>query len=186
MLATGGLGGVHRAAAQTFDVSADLPELAAADGVLVVCSGAKAILDLPATLEVLETTGVAVVGYRTSTLPAFTAGSSGLPLEWRVDSPAEAAALVRAHRALGLPGAIVLAQSVPAAEAVAGAELEAAVAAALADAHAAGIVGKAITPFLLDHVRQSTGGRSLVANAALIVANSRLAAEVAVVLVGGG
>ena len=113
VMATGGLGGVHRGAAETFDVSNDLDELARADGALVVCSGVKSILDVPATLEVLETRGVAVVGYRTDEFPAFTTRSSGLPLEARVDTPGEAAAVVAAHRALGLPGAVVLAQPVP-------------------------------------------------------------------------
>ena len=114
VMATGGLGGVHRGAGRTFDVSADLDELARADGALVVCSGVKSILDVPATLEVLETRGVLVVGYRTDEFPAFTTISSGLPVEARVDTPGEAADLVRAHRRLGLPGAIVLAQPPPA------------------------------------------------------------------------
>ena len=112
-MATGGLGGVHRGASTTFDISTDLDELARADGMAVVCSGVKSILDVPATLDVLETRGVAVVGYRTDTFPAFTTGSSGLPLDARVDDPGEAAALVRAHRSLGLPGAVVIAQPVP-------------------------------------------------------------------------
>src|SRR5207237_2637997 len=100
VMATGGLGGVHRDAATTFDVSTDLDELARADGALVVCSGVKSILDVPATLEVLETRGVPVVGYRTGELPAFLTRSSGLALEARVDTPDEAAALARSHRAL--------------------------------------------------------------------------------------
>ncbi len=112
-MATGGLGGVHRDASSSFDVSTDLDELARADGALVVCSGMKSILDLPATLESLETRGVLVVGYRTDELPGFLTRSAGLRLEHRVDSPAEAARLVRADRGLGLPGAIVLAQAVP-------------------------------------------------------------------------
>ena len=182
VMATGGLGGVHRGAAATGDVSADLDELARGDGVLVVCSGVKAILDVPATLEALETRGVAVVGYRTGTLPGFTVASSGLPLEWRVESAAEAAALVRAHRALGLPGAIVLAQPVPAADALDGAEFEAALATALVEAEAQGVGGKALTPFLLDCLRRATGGRSLRANRALILANAALAGAVAAVL----
>ena len=113
VMATGGLGGVHRDAAISFDLSTDLDELARADGALVVCSGMKSILDLSATLESLETRGVLVVGYRTDELPGFLVRSSGLPLEHRVDSPAEAAELVRVHRSLGLPGAIVLTQPVP-------------------------------------------------------------------------
>jgi pseudouridine-5'-phosphate glycosidase len=185
VMATGGLGGVHRGAAESYDVSTDLDELARADGMLVVCSGAKSILDLPATLESLETRGVAVVGYRTSELPAFTTRSSGLPLEWRADSPAEAAAIVLAHRSLGLPGAVVLAQPVPEAVAIPRDLAESALADALADAKARGISGKAITPFLLDAIRHATGGRSLEANRALIVANARLAAEVAVAMASG-
>ncbi len=161
VMATGGLGGVHRGASRTFDVSNDLDELARADGALIVCSGAKSILDLPATLENLETRGVPVVGYRTDTLPAFTVIDSGLPLSSRADSPAEAAAVVAAHRALGLPGAVVLAQAVPEAEALDPTAMETALTAALADAEARGIAGKAITPFLLDAIRQATDGRSL-------------------------
>ena len=178
-MATGGLGGVHRGAGRTFDVSADLDELARADGALVVCSGVKSILDVPATLEVLETRGVLVVGYRSDEFPAFTTISSGLPVEARVDSPGEAAELVRAHRRLGLPGAIVLAQPPPAELALSREEMESALGAALRRAEERGIAGKAITPFLLDAIRESTGGRSLAANKALIVANARLAGEVA-------
>lgn len=182
VMATGGLGGVHRGAGTSFDVSNDLDELARADGTLVVCSGAKVILDLPATLEALETRGVAVIGYRAGTLPAFTVASSGLPLEHRVETPAEAAALVHAHRELGLPGAIVLARRVPEAEALDPAVLSEALDSALSAAAGQGIAGKAITPFLLDQLRDATDGRSLRANVALIVANAALAAEIAVVL----
>jgi pseudouridine-5'-phosphate glycosidase len=183
--ATGGLGGVHRDAATTFDISTDLDELARADGMLVVCSGCKSILDLPATLDALETRGVPVIGYRTSELPAFTTISSGLPLETRVESPAEAAALVRAHRALGLPGALVMTQAVPEAEALDRDVMEAALADALAKAREEGITGKAVTPFLLDWIREATGGRSLRANRALIVANAALAGAIAVDLASG-
>jgi pseudouridine-5'-phosphate glycosidase len=179
VMATGGLGGVHRDAAVTFDISTDLDELARADGMLVACSGFKSILDLPATLDALESRGVPVAGYRTDELPAFTTHSSGLPLEVRVDSPAEAAALVRAHRVLGLPGAVVLAQPVPEAVALDREAMETALADALADARRQYVAGKAVTPFLLDRIRRVTGGRSLRANQALIVANARLAGEVA-------
>ena len=175
VLATGGLGGVHRGAATSFDISTDLDELARGDGMLVVCAGFKSILDLPATLEALETRGVPVIGYQTDELPAFTTRSSGLPLELRADTPAEAAAIVRAQRALGLPGAVVLAQPVAAADALDRDTMEAALAAALAEADARGIVGKAVTPFLLDRIRSATAGRSLHANLALIAANARLA-----------
>jgi pseudouridine-5'-phosphate glycosidase len=186
VLATGGLGGVHRGAGRTFDVSTDLDELARADGALVVCSGVKSLLDIPATLEVLETRGVTVVGYGIDEFPAFTTVSSGLPVETRVDSPAEAADLVRAHRRLELPGAIVLAQPPPAELALSKAEMEDALAEALRSADERGIVGKAITPFLLDAIRERTGGRSLAANRALIVANARLAGEVAAALAAKG
>jgi pseudouridine-5'-phosphate glycosidase len=179
VMATGGLGGVHRDAATTFDVSTDLDELARGDGALVVSAGFKSILDLPATLEALETRGVLVVGYRTGAVPGFVTRTSGVPLEHRVESAAEAAALVRAHRALGLPGAVVLAQPVAEAAALDPAEMEAALDAARAEARAVRVAGKELTPFLLDRVREATAGRSLRANRALIVANARLAAEVA-------
>ena len=182
VLATGGLGGVHREAATTFDVSTDLDALARADGALVVCSGVKSILDVPATLEVLETRGVPVIGYRTDEFPAFTTVSSGVRLDVRADTPSEAAALVQAHRSLGLPGAVVLAQSVPAADALGREEMESALAAALAEARSLGVTGKAVTPFLLERLRQATEGRSLRANRALIVANAALAGATAVAL----
>jgi pseudouridine-5'-phosphate glycosidase len=182
IMATGGLGGVHRDAARTFDISTDLDELARADGFLLVSAGFKSILDLPATLEMLETLGVLLVGYQTNDLPGFTTTKTGLPLEHRVDSRAEAAALVAAQRELGLPGAIVLAQPPPQSEAVAADEMNRALEQAIAAADAEGVRGKALTPFLLDHVRQATEGTSLRSNRALIVANARLAAEIAVKL----
>ncbi|RUL88766.1 pseudouridine-5'-phosphate glycosidase [Tautonia sociabilis] len=180
VFATGGLGGVHRGAAESFDISTDLDELARADGCLVVCSGAKTILDLPATLEALETRGVLVVGYRTGEWPAFTERGSGLPLEHRVESAEQAAALVAAHRSLGVPGAVVLAQPVPEAEAVAAGRMESGLSSALAEARRRKIVGKALTPFLLGRIHEGSGGESLTANAALIVENAALAARVAV------
>jgi pseudouridylate synthase len=184
VMATGGLGGVHRHASATFDISTDLDELARADGALVVCSGLKSILDVPATLEALETRGVLVVGYRTHELPGFFTRSSGLPLEHRVDTPADAAAIVRSHRALGLPGAIVLAQPVPVAQSLDANMLQTTLDMALGEASARSITGKPLTPFLLDSIRRATEGRSLEANCALLVANARLAAEVATALVG--
>ena len=183
VLATGGLGGVHRGAATTFDVSTDLDELARADGALIVCSGFKSILDVPATLEALETRGVLVVGYCTDELPGFLSHSTGLPLEHRVETPDEAAAIVRAHRDLGLPGAIVLAQPVPADDALDPDMLQAALDDALRQANVRRITGKPLTPFLLDSIRQATTGQSLRANCALLVANARLAAEVAALLI---
>ena len=179
VMATGGLGGVHRDASASFDVSTDLDELARADGALVVCSGMKSILDLPATLESLETRGVLVVGYRTDELPGFLTRSAGLRLEHRVDTPGEAADLVLAHRALGLPGAVVLAQPVPESEAMEPGPLAEALEEALQQARRGGITGKPLTPFLLGAIREATGDRSLGANCALLVANARLAAEVA-------
>jgi pseudouridine-5'-phosphate glycosidase len=184
VMATGGLGGVHRQAGTTFDVSTDLDELARADGCLVVCSGAKSILDLPATLEALETRGVAVVGYRTNDWPAFTVAESGLPLEWRAESASDVAAILHAHRALNLPGAVVLAQPVPEAVAMNPDLWNAAETEARAAAGAQGVTGKALTPFLLDHVHRATSGQSLQANRALIVANARLAASIALGLAG--
>jgi pseudouridylate synthase len=183
VMATGGLGGVHRQAATNFDISTDLDELARADGALVVCSGLKSILDLPATLESLETRGVLVVGYRTDELPGFLTRSSGLPLEHRVDSPEEAAALVRVHRDLGIPGAIVLVQPVPEAEAVDDDLMQNALEAALNEAATRRVSGKPLTPFLLDSIRQATLGRGLRANCALLIANARLAGEIATSLV---
>jgi pseudouridine-5'-phosphate glycosidase len=179
ILATGGLGGVHRGASTTFDVSTDLDELARADGMVVVCSGVKSILDVPATLDALETRGVAVVGYRTDAFPAFTTGSSGLHLEARVNDPEEAAGIIRAQRELGLPGAVVIAQPVPEPDALDREVMEAGLAEGIELARSRGIAGKAITPFLLDHLRKSTGGQSLRANRSLIVANARLAGELA-------
>ena len=177
-MATGGLGGVHKGAGISFDVSTDLDELSRADGSIVVCSGFKSILDMPASLEALETRGVAIVGYRTSELPAFTAIASGLPLEHRVESPAEAAAIARAHRELGLPGAIVVANPVPADEALDREVMDSVLKTAIDDAERCQISGKAITPFLLEALRQATAGQSLRANRALLVANARLAAEI--------
>ena len=182
VMATGGLGGVHRGAAVSFDISADLDELARADGVVVVCSGVKSILDIPATLERLETSGVTVVGYATDEFPAFTTSSSGLPLETRCDTPTDVAELVQAHRRLGLPGAIIVAQPPPAHLALSRHEVESAIVDANREAEDRGITGKALTPFLLDAVRTATDGRSLVVNKALIVANARLAGQIAQVL----
>jgi pseudouridine-5'-phosphate glycosidase len=181
VFATGGIGGVHRGAEATFDISADLQELARTP-VAVVSAGAKSILDLPRTLEVLETLGVPVIGYRTGEFPAFHARSSGLALHQRCDSPAEAAAILAAMGELGYPGGAVIANPIPEADALPAAEVEAAVALALADAAREGIAGKDATPFLLARLAAITGGRSLDANVALAVNNARLAAEIAVAL----
>jgi pseudouridine-5'-phosphate glycosidase len=182
VFATGGLGGVHRKAAESFDVSTDLDELARADGALVVCSGAKTVLDLPATLESLETRGVPIIGYQADALPGFTSRTTGLPLEHRVENPAEAARLVAEHRRLGLPCAVVLTQQVPESAAPDDAIMNAALEDALEQADRLGIIGKRLTPFLLARIHEATGGMSQSANAALIVANASLAARVAVEL----
>jgi len=183
VMATGGLGGVHRGAGETFDVSTDLDELARADGCAVVCSGFKSILDLPATLEVLESRGVLLTGYRTDELPAFTSRSSGLRIEHRIDSPEQAADLLDEHRRIGLPGAVVVANPVPTHEAIPRELAESALDQALDQARRLEISGKEITPFLLDSIRRSTGGTSLRANRSLLIANAELAAQIAVALV---
>ena len=180
VMATGGIGGVHPGG---LDVSADLPQLTRSS-ILVVCSGAKHVVDVAATVEWLETHGVCVIGYRTGRLPGFLAPGR-LPLEHTVDSVEEVAALARAHRALGAPGAIVLAQEPPASAAMDPDELAELSAAATAAAAEAGVRGKSRTPFELDWLARRTGGRSLAANLALLEANAGLAGEVAVALTGG-
>jgi len=177
VFATGGIGGVHRGAAETWDVSADLTELARTP-VAVVCAGAKSILDLPRTLEVLETNSVPVVGYKTDEFPAFYVRSSGLPVSARVDSPEEAARLLGHHWRTSGKG-IVLAQPLDAAAALDPAELAQALAVAESQAAALNVRGPALTPFLLAQLAVLTGGRTLRANQALVVANARLAAQVA-------
>jgi pseudouridine-5'-phosphate glycosidase len=183
IFATGGIGGAHRGAEHTLDISADLIELGRSP-VAVVCAGAKSILDIPKTLEVLETQGVPVVGYGTDRFPAFYARDSGERLEHRFDSPADLAALLAAHRALGLPGGILIANPVPEADALPGAEIEAIIARAVAEAAAQGVARKDVTPFLLARIVELTGGRSLAANIALILNNARLAAQIAVAFAG--
>lgn len=181
IFATGGIGGAHRGAEDSFDVSADLLELARSP-VAVVCAGAKSILDIPKTLEILETHGVPVIGYRTDDFPAFYARSSGERLEHRRDTPGELAALIAAHRALGLPGGLLIANPIPVEHALPAAEMDTAIARAVAEAAAQGVGRKALTPFLLARIVALTGGRSLTANIALIRDNAALAARVAVEL----
>ncbi len=178
VFATGGIGGVHRDAERTFDISADLTELTRTP-MLVVCAGAKSILDLPRTLEMLESLSVPVVGYRTNTLPAFQVRDSGLPIPARVDSAEEAARLFAAHHTIGGSG-MILVQPVEETVAITASEFESAMQKAENEAAARGIRGPALTPFLLARLAELTGGRSLRANRTLIVANARLAAEVAV------
>jgi pseudouridine-5'-phosphate glycosidase len=179
VMATGGIGGVHRGSAH--DVSADLPELARTPTV-VVCSGAKAILDLPATLEWLETHGVPVLGFGTDELPAFYARSSGLPLRARVDSPGEVAAVVRVARGLKLDSAILVTVPCPVDAAVPDDRVEAAISRALNDATREGVRGARLTPYLLTRVADLTGGATREANLALLARNAEVAARIAVAL----
>ncbi len=181
VFATGGIGGVHRGAETSFDVSADLDELAQTQ-VVVVTAGAKAILDLPKTLEVLETRGVPVIGYGTDTFPAFWCRSSGIALPLRLDSPEAVARAFDIHRRLGIPSGFVVANPIPEADALDRDAVEAAIDAALADAKAAGISGKDVTPYLLKRIVETTSGASLRANLALVRNNARLAARIAVAL----
>ncbi len=176
VFATGGIGGVHRG--QPFDVSADLPELAQTP-VVVVCAGAKAILDLPLTLEWLETHGVPVLGFGTDTFPAFYSRSSGLPVDARCDTAGQAAAVIRAKFELGLEGGILIGVPVPEEYAVANEDIEPAIQQALKMADAEHIRGKAMTPFLLKHVSELTEGESQKANIALLENNARAAAQIA-------
>jgi pseudouridine-5'-phosphate glycosidase len=177
---TGGLGGVHRGATRTLDISADLTELGRTP-VGVVCAGVKSILDIGLTLEVLETQGVPVLGYGTDRFPAFYVPDSGHPVPARVDSPEEAARVLATQRGWGL-GGLVLANPIPPNEALAGEAIEAVIAETLADAEAQGVRGKAVTPFVLSELNRRTGGESLRANIALIRHNARLGAAVAVAL----
>ncbi|HZV06317.1 MAG TPA: pseudouridine-5'-phosphate glycosidase [Gemmataceae bacterium] len=183
VFATGGIGGVHPVAGTNFDISADVLELARTP-VAVVCAGAKGILDLAATLEMLETMSVPVVGYGTDEFPAFLLASSGLPVSARVDSPADAAALCQAHWNLGGAG-IMLAQPLPAETALSPEDFHKALVRAESQARAQGVRGPAVTPFLLAQLAELTGGRTLRANQALIVANARLAARVAAAFPSG-
>jgi pseudouridine-5'-phosphate glycosidase len=203
VFSTGGIGGVHRSVRNdeggmmkdesevrnssfivppsSFDISADLPELAQTP-VAVVCAGAKAILDLPATLEWLETWGVPVVGYQTDEFPAFYSRSSGLPVDVRVDTPAEAAGIIEAKRRLGLPGGVLICAPVPAEFELPAAQANAAIEQALAEADAQGVRGKATTPFLLARIVELTGEASLRANLALLENNVRIGAQIATAL----
>ncbi|MBC8504359.1 MAG: pseudouridine-5'-phosphate glycosidase [Chloroflexi bacterium] len=179
VFATGGIGGVHRHPA--YDVSTDLHELARTP-VIVVCAGAKAILDLPATLEYLETLGVPVVGYQTDEFPAFYSRSSGLPVSVRADSPEEVVDLAHAHWGLGLDSAILVTVPPPRESALPVGDVEAAIEQALLEAEQKGVRGQASTPFLLSRVSELTGQTSLKANLALLLNNAEVAAEIAAVL----
>ncbi len=183
VFATGGIGGVHRGALP--DVSADLPELARTP-IVVVCSGAKIVLDLPATREWLETHGVTVVGYRCDEFPAFYSRSSGLPVDTRANSPAEVAALFRTQRTLAIDSALLVTVPVPAEFEVPQAQLQAALDQALESAARNGIGGRELTPFLLSQMAQRSQGSTLRANVALLENNARVAAEIAVALGAAG
>jgi pseudouridine-5'-phosphate glycosidase len=179
LFATGGIGGVHRG--HPFDVSADLTELGRTP-MTVVCSGAKSILDLPATLEVLETRGVPVIGYGTDEMPAFFSRQSGLPVSARLDEPAQVAAVIKAQRQLQLQSGILVTVPVPDEAEFDAARAEAAIDQAVREADAQGIQGAATTPWLLERISALSGGESLQANVALLANNGRVAAQIAVAL----
>lgn len=185
VFATGGIGGVHRGGAETLDVSADLLELSRTR-VVVVASGAKAVLDLPKTLEVLETLGVPVLGFGTSEFPAFWIRGSGLSLEVRCDDAGDAARIVLAHWAWPSAGGVLVANPVPEAAALPRQEMEEAITRSLAAARVAGVAGKEVTPFLLSRLAQETAGKSLVANRALVVSNAGVAARIAAAVAADG
>jgi len=179
VFATGGIGGVHRGAEKTFDISADLEELAKTD-VTVVCAGAKAILDLKLTLEYLETKGVPVLGYKTSVLPAFYSNKSPYNVDYKVDSARQIAEMMYAKYKANLAGGMLVANPIPDEYSMDFDEIEGVILTALAEADQKGIHGKDITPFLLDRIQQLTMGESLEANIKLVYNNARLAAEIAI------
>jgi pseudouridine-5'-phosphate glycosidase len=180
VFATGGIGGVHRGAETTFDISADLEELGRTP-VAVVCAGAKSILDIPKTLEVLESKGVPVLGFGTDEFPAFWARKSGGKVDHRVDDAAAAAKVIALQFELGF-GGVLVANPIPESHALDAAEIETRIAAAIGDAEAQGVGRKDLTPFLLKRIFELTEGKSLVANIALVENNARVAAEIAVAL----
>lgn len=180
VFATGGIGGVHRGAEETFDISADLEELARSP-VAVVCAGAKSILDIGKTLEVLETNGVPVLGYGSDAFPAFWARESGHQVDHRFDSVEEIARVVALQADLGL-GGVLVANPIPEADALEAGAIEARIAEAIADAEAKGVSRKDLTPFLLQRIFELTGGQSLKANIALVENNARVAAQLAMAL----
>lgn len=179
VFATGGIGGVHRDWENSLDISADLPALASTP-IVVVCAGAKSVLDLPATLEWLETYGVPVLGYGTDTFPAFYTRSANppLPVDAVVNSAKEVAGIFAMRRRLGFEGGVLVCQPLPEQEAMNAGEVEAEIERALVAARSQGIKGRAVTPFLLNNMAESTEGRSLAANRALLENNARLAAEI--------
>jgi len=178
VFATGGLGGVHRGAAESFDESADLTVLSRTP-ITVVSAGVKSILDIPATLERLETLSVAVVGYRTSRFPAFWLADSGYDLDWRVDSPREVAGIMAARDAFGEQSALLVANPLAPGDQLDPEVLSGALEAALVAAADSGTRGKAVTPFLLDHIQQVTGGVSVEVNLTIAQGNIELAGQIA-------
>jgi pseudouridine-5'-phosphate glycosidase len=178
---TGGLGGVHRGAAESWDISADLTELMQTD-VCVVCAGVKSILDIAKTLEVLETSGVPVIGYRTDDFPAFFTRSSGCPVLQRVDELSALAAIIKTKYELGLKGGVVVANPIPLDHEIAAIEINKTIEDALRDAESQGVKGKGVTPFLLRNIVERTQGRSLKSNIALVKNNARVGAQLAVSL----
>lgn len=185
VFATGGIGGAHRGAERSFDISADLEELARTS-VAVVSAGAKSVLDLRLTLEYLETRGVPVIGYQTDVFPAFYTRDSGLAVDTRMETPAEVAAVLRAKWETGLTGGVLVANPIAPEHALDAVEIETIIAHAVADARELAICGKAITPFLLARVHELTGGASETANKELVWSNVRLAARIAGELATGG
>lgn len=181
VFATGGIGGVHRGAQTSMDISADLDELSRTP-VAVICAGAKAILDLGLTLEYLETKGVPVIGYRTDELPAFYTPKSGFPVDYRMDTPEEIAAAIRAQHYLGSSGGMLITNPIPEKYAMPYGVISAAIENALHEADRKGIKGKATTPFLLAKITELTGGQSLESNIQLVFNNVELAAKIAAAL----
>ncbi|HJF56706.1 pseudouridine-5'-phosphate glycosidase [Anaerotruncus colihominis] len=178
VFATGGIGGVHRGAETTMDISADLEELASTP-VMVICAGAKSILDLGLTLEYLETHGVSVLGYQTEELPAFFTRKSGFKVDYRMDTPKELAAAFKAKNDLGLRGGMVVANPIPEEYAMDADYISKSIAEAIDEANAKGIKGKDTTPFLLDKLEKITGGSSLKANIQLVYNNAKVATQIA-------
>lgn len=183
VFATGGIGGVHRGADETFDISHDLQSLARSR-VITVCAGAKAILDLPKTLEYLETSGVCVIGYRTSRFPAFYYRDSGIPLDYRADSVGEIARVFAVREQLGLEGGILVAAPVPEESEFPASSVNEAIERALSEAAERGVRGKGVTPFLLARLAEITEGRSIDTNLALLENNARVGAGIAVAVAG--
>jgi pseudouridine-5'-phosphate glycosidase len=181
VFATGGIGGVHRGAETSFDISADLTELARTD-VVVVAAGAKALLDIPKTLEFLETNSVPVICYQADEVPAFWSRSSGVPAPIRLDSPREIARFASERSFLGIGGGILVANPIPAAAEIPAVQMRPVIEAAVAEAEAGQVAGKTVTPFLLDAILRLTNGRSLTANIALVKNNALLAAQIATAL----